>query len=118
MVRASNIERTHRVNLAREMLQKGRSTKQVRAILIRRFGIGSRQARRYLVEAVQHSAPVPAPEVKAVFTVKLPVGLIQRLRNLPRSRGCSLSEFVAQALGAAIQPRYHSRGNPDQEQSS
>ncbi|HEX2520605.1 MAG TPA: ribbon-helix-helix protein, CopG family [Terriglobia bacterium] len=50
---------------------------------------------------------MPVPERKGVFTVKLPLSLISRLRQLARSTGASLSALVTQALEAFLKRREH-----------
>ena len=74
-------------------------------VLSDRFAVGRRQAYRYLQEAYQASSPLDTPEPKDVFTVKLPVTLIEQLRSHPRPAGQSLSNFVRQALERALRIR-------------
>ena len=66
--------------------------------LVRRYHVSLRQARRYVDVAQQHSRGVPVPEPTVVFTVKLPVGLVRRVRARARATGTYLSVLVARAL--------------------
>jgi predicted DNA-binding transcriptional regulator YafY len=66
--------------------------------LAQRYQVSLRQARRYVDVAQHHPQGVPIPEPTVVFTVKLPVGLVRRVRTYARSRGSSLSALVARAL--------------------
>ena len=67
--------------------------------LVRRYHVSLRQARRYVDVAQQHSRGVPVPEPTVVFTVKLPVGLVRRVRARARATGTYLSVLVE--IGAA-----------------
>jgi Ribbon-helix-helix protein, copG family len=60
--------------------------------------VSLRQARRYVDVAQHHPQGVPVPEPTVVFTVKLPVGLVRRVRTHARSTGSSLSALMARAL--------------------
>jgi hypothetical protein len=65
--------------------------------LARRVDCSQRQAHRYLQRAGRTGhVPVPAPT--AVFTVKLPMPLIARVRAHAAASGRTLSAVVAQAL--------------------
>jgi predicted transcriptional regulator len=51
---------------------------------------------------MSHLAPLlkfnPLPEPKTVFTVRLPVNLIQRVRQIARARRQPISDLVTEAL--------------------
>jgi len=66
--------------------------------LIKRYGVSRRQAYRYVSEAQVCQSPVPVPQSKRVFTVKLPDDLISAIRRHARARETSLSDLVAEAL--------------------
>ena len=66
------------------------------------FGISERQAFRYLRKAEEAAEPLPAPEAKVALTVKLPIGLIGRVRRQASHQAGSLGEFVASALEAYL----------------
>lgn len=98
MARSSNSARAERINTALEFLhQRGTLTEAAKA-LVQAYGMSKRQAYRYLREAQMQGEPVPIPERKVAFTVKLPEGLIHQLRRRAALREQSLSQFVTQAL--------------------
>jgi hypothetical protein len=66
--------------------------------LVQRYQVSLRQARRYVEVAQHHPQGVPVPEPTAVFTVKLPIALVRRVRTRARSTGSRLSAVVARAL--------------------
>jgi hypothetical protein len=53
--------------------------------------------------AQETPAPVPIPESKAVFTVKLSRRLIGQVRRRARKKGESISDWVAAALLQALE---------------
>ena len=83
-----------RVNRALALLRR-LPAPAVLQVLVGRYQVSLRQARRYVDVAQRHPQGVPVPEV---FTVKLPVGLVRRVRTRARSTGSSLSAFVTRAL--------------------
>jgi hypothetical protein len=86
-----------RVNAAADLLDAGVPAGEAARELADRFGCSPRQAHRYLHTAVRAGhVPVPAPA--AVFTVKLPIPLIDRVRAHAAASGRTLSSVVAQAL--------------------
>src|SRR5918996_4034637 len=102
MARASDPERAARLNAALALMQEHESLSQAAAVLVGRFGISKRQAYRYLDQARARDGPVPIPDRKVAFTVKLSEGLVEALRQHARVRGKRLSEIVAEALGAFL----------------
>ena len=103
MARSSQAERIHRINAAHQLLQDNVAFTEAAEVLAKRFSVGKRQAYRYLKAACQSSSPLSAPDDKAVFTIRLPVNLIEELRNRPRPAGQSLSDFVCHALQRALE---------------
>ena len=95
--RAGGREYAVRVNAAAALLGSGVSVADAARELAGRFGCSQRQARRY-VERAAVSGPVLAPRETAVFTVKLPVGLVARVRVHASGSGRTISAVVAQAL--------------------
>jgi hypothetical protein len=86
-----------RVNAAADLLDRGVPTASAARELAERFGCSARQAHRYLQHAGRSGRmAVPAPA--AVFTVRLPVPLIARVRARAAATGQTLSAVVAQAL--------------------
>jgi len=98
MSKSSTAERNHRINLTISLLKQLPSSRQVVIELIKRYGISSRQAYRYVQEAQDTNSLLPVPEQKIVFTVKLPWSLVQRLREFANAAGHSLSDLTSQAL--------------------
>ena len=66
-------------------------------VLAARFGCSVRQARRYVQRAAV-GGQVAVPEATTVFTVKLPVALVARVRERAAASGSTISTLVAQAL--------------------
>ncbi len=105
MARVSDAEKAHRLNLARSLLKQCPHLPDAVERLAGQLTISTRQAYRYLREAQQLTAPVPVPDGKDVLSVRLPRGLIQRLRQRSRSTGTAVSELVARALQALLAAR-------------
>jgi hypothetical protein len=95
--RAQAGQYAQRVNRALALLRRVSVPAALRA-LVRRYQVSLRQARRYVEMAQRHPHGVPVPERTVVFTVKLPVGLVRRVRTRARSTGSSLSALVTRAL--------------------
>lgn len=102
MTKSSEAEQARRVNVTISWLKQRTSPSEVLSSLAARYGLSRRQAYRYLQQARQAAAPVPVPEKKAVFTVKLPGGLIAQVRRQARGRRGSISLWVEQALRASL----------------
>lgn len=98
MTRSSNSARAERINAALVLLHQHDSLAEAVDALMRIYGMSKRQAYRYLHQAQLCGQPVPVPDRKVAFTVKLPVQLIQELRRHTAKTGLSLSELVTQAL--------------------
>ena len=81
MPRASDVQKAERLNRARTLLRQVEQRSDAAERLARDCSISLRQAYRYLEQAQQLKAPVPPGESKLAFTVKLPRGLIQRVRE-------------------------------------
>ena len=107
MTRSPNSELARRINATLDLLRTSSSNDEVIGALSRRYRVSKRQAYRYLLEAQKTTGKLPVPEGKGVFTVKLPLSLISRLRQLARSTGASLSALVTQALEAFLKRREH-----------
>ncbi len=102
MARATDPEHAERLNLAYGWLRQGLSPSEVAARLAAAARISQRQAHRYVEQARQLKAPVPAVEAKVVFTVKLPQLLVERLHRYAEATGETLSEIVARALWVVV----------------
>ncbi len=90
-------EFAERVNAAAELLDAGVPAAEAARVLAGRFGCSPRQARRY-VQRAGRSGQVAVPAPAAVFTVKLPVALVARVRAHAAASGRTISAVVAQAL--------------------
>lgn len=99
--RASAEERARRVNAAAELLDDGASVAEAVAELAARFDLSHRQARRYVERAKEHGS-VAVPETAVVFTVRLPTGLVGRLRRHAQATGRTLSSLVTEAIEALL----------------
>jgi hypothetical protein len=84
--------------MALDLLKKDISPSEVVSSLVAKFDLSARQAYRYLQEAQRTRKPLALPQPKAVFTVKLPIDLIQRVRQIARGRGQAISDLVTEAL--------------------
>jgi hypothetical protein len=99
--RAPADERARRVNAAAGLLDDGVPVAEATRELAGRFALSHRQARRYVDRAGEHG-PVAVPETAVVFTVRLPEGLVGRLRRHARATGRTLSSLVAEAVEALL----------------
>ncbi len=95
--RAQAGQYAQRVNRALALLRRF-PVPAVMRTLVQRYRVSLRQARRYVEVAQRHPQGVSVPEQTVVFTVKLPVGLVRRVRIRARSTGSSLSALVTRAL--------------------
>jgi len=95
--RARGEEYAARVNAAAGLVAAGSSVADAARELAGRFGLSERQARRY-VERAAAGGPVEPPQATTVFTVKLPVQLVARVRAHAVGSGRTISSVVAQAL--------------------
>lgn len=73
------------------------SVAEASSALAQRFGCSLRQARRYAERAAE-SGRASVPEQTTVFTVKLPMALVARVREQAKASGSTISALVAQAL--------------------
>lgn len=103
MARSRDSERVRRLNRAMELVRAYGATAEAATLLAEQYGLSKRQAYRYLHEAQAHRRPLPVPEPKVVFTVKLPKSLVHELRQFASSSETTLSEVVSQALKTFLQ---------------
>jgi transposase-like protein len=108
--RASAADQTERINMAIELLKKKASPGEAVSSLARRYGLSHRQAYRYLQQAHAADMPLPIPESKAVFTVKLPPSLIKAVRREARRQRQQISDLVAHALEDFLKQKPGSHG--------
>jgi predicted HicB family RNase H-like nuclease len=102
VTKSSEAEQARRVNVTVSLLKKKTSLSKVLARLIAHYGLSRRQAYRYLQQAQKITAPLPVPETKAVFTVKLARGLIAEVRRQARRQNCSISDWVDRSLRQSL----------------
>lgn len=107
--RARADQRARRINAAAELLDAGVTTADATRQIARRFRLSERQARRY-VDAAREQGPVAVPEPAVVFTVRLPAGLVRRVRRHARTSGRTLSSLVAEALEEWLERTRRGRG--------
>jgi len=91
-------EYVQRINRAVRRLRQGTSSSAVIGELVHVYGVSPRQARRYLDAAQRARGPLPVPEAKVVFTVKVPASVPVQVRKRARAEGRSLSDVVSRAL--------------------
>jgi hypothetical protein len=84
--------------MALDLLKKNNSPKEVVSSLVAEFDLSARQAYRYLQQAHRTRKPLALPELKTVFTVKLPLNVVQRVRQIARGRRQPISDLVTEAL--------------------
>lgn len=95
--RARADQYARRINAAAKLLASGLDVAAAARRLARRHQLSERQARRYVEQAsAQGFVEVPSPKV--VFTVKVPVDLVRRIRVQSRHSGQTISAVVSQAL--------------------
>lgn len=97
--------------MAIELLKKKASFAEAVSSLAGQLRLSKRQAYRYLQQAEAASKPLPIPEAKAVFTVKLPPSLIEEVRRRAHDQKQPISDLVAAALRESLRrPKPGSHG--------
>jgi len=86
------------VNATVSLLKRNTSPSEVLTWLVRHYRISRRQAYRYLLQAQTTPSPLPVPDQKMVFTVKLSVPLLRQVRRRAREQGSAIGQWVDQAL--------------------
>jgi len=109
MSRASDAQKAERLNHARDLLRRFEQLPEAVERLANDCSISPRQAYRYLQQAHRLKEPVTVTESKLAFTVKLPPGLIRRVRLYASVKQLSIGEVVSRAL-LALLPRGRGRG--------
>ena len=107
MARSTDQQMAERVNKALGLLRRVVAPAKAVALLARRHRMSRRQAHRYVQQALAMKKPVEVPDHKIVFTVKLPAGLVERLRRYAHAAEESLSVLVARALEAYLRRGGH-----------
>ena len=105
MSRASDAQKSERLNHARHLLQQFDHLPDAVEQMVQDCSVSRRQAYRYLQQARQLKKPVPIGDAKVVFTVKLSPALVQPVRSYAARTGFSLSQIVSRALLALLARR-------------
>jgi hypothetical protein len=90
-------QHAERINAAADLAAAGVPAAEAARVLVGRFGVSARQARRYVDQAAA-GGRVAVPEATVVFTVKLPARLADRVRSYAREHHTAISAVVARAL--------------------
>jgi hypothetical protein len=90
------------MNATVSLLRQRASLPEVLNWLIANYGVSRRQAYRYFRQAKIARGLLPVPEVKRVFTVKLSVSLIRKVRQRSRCEGETISQWVEAALRRSL----------------
>jgi len=98
VAKSSEAEQARRVNATINLLEQRTSASRVLTEIIARYGLSRRQAYRYLQQAQGATSPLPVPDQKSVFTVKLPRTLIAQVRRQAGQERSSISAWVERAL--------------------
>jgi hypothetical protein len=91
--------------MAVDLLKNKASSQEAVSSLVDHCGVSARQAYRYVQRAQASSKPLPLPEAKDVFTVKLSIGLIERVRQRARREDRAISDMVTEALEDFLKKR-------------
>jgi hypothetical protein len=108
MARSPDSERVRRLNAAVELVQKYGANAEAARVFAERYGVSLRQAYRYVREAHAQRRPLPVPEPKVVFTVKLP-----ERENAQRDRIAGVGDVSpqGQTSWSRLETRERSRRN-------
>lgn len=112
--RADDPQYARRVNAAAQLLAAGVSRSDAVRSVAQQFSVSSRQGSRYVEAAA--GGPVEVPETRTVFTVKVPVSLVARVREYARASGGTISGVVITALTEFLARRHGGERKADQEQ--
>ena len=105
MTKSSESEQARRVNATVSLLKQKTSPPEVLSWLVAQYGLSRRQAYRYLQRGQNARGPLPVPEAKRVFTVKLSISLIRQVRQRARREGGAISQWVEAALRRSLNLR-------------
>lgn len=108
--RATAQLRAQRINAAVGLLDDGVEVADAARALAGRFGLSQRHARRY-VEQARARGVVAVPEPTVVVSVRLPVGLLARLREQATRSQRTLGSLVSQAVAELLDRGPAGRGD-------
>jgi hypothetical protein len=95
--RSDDAQFAERVNAAADLVGGGVTAAGAAAMLAARFGVSTRQARRY-VDQASSTGRRDVPEGNVVFTVRLPAAVATRVRGRAAASGVTISALVTKAL--------------------
>jgi hypothetical protein len=110
--RVGDPQYAQRVNAAAQLLAAGVPRAEVTRVVAQQFSVSTRQGSRYVEAAA--AGPIEVPETRAVFTVKLPVSLVARVRAHARASGETISGVVTAALTEFFARRHGDERKADQ----
>lgn len=87
-----------KLNKAFKLLGEGLTLNRVADILVKQFGVSSRQALRYIHEAQSMKYPVPLVEPTIPMTIKIPRDVARKLRRFAQASNLTIGEIVAHAV--------------------
>lgn len=102
MLRATDQQKTERLNLVADWLRQGVPILEAAERLVAATGVSARQAYRYVEQAQKLKHPLPVGEPKVPFTVKLSQSLVDALHRYAALTGQTLSGIVSRALWALL----------------
>ena len=102
MSRATDSERTQRVNSAFDLLARGYSLSEAAEMLTECFALSRRQAYRYLQEAQVLTRPMVVADPTIPITIKVPGDVVVELRAYAHASGLTMGEIVARAVLAFL----------------
>ena len=73
------------------------------------YSISQIQAYRYVQQAKENNGKVPVPEASVVFTVKLPLSLINRIEKFAGYKRMSISKVVRNTLEEFLAKKEHGK---------
>jgi predicted DNA-binding transcriptional regulator YafY len=104
MSRATELQKTERLNTAHGLLARGLSVAEAAVSLSRQFAMSRRQAYRYVETAQAIGQPVPIAEPRMAVTFKLGPSLVELIRARAAAEGTTISDIVSRALRAFLEP--------------
>jgi hypothetical protein len=111
--KSSNQESVQRINFVLKKQLSGMSREELKNLICESFDVSSRQAMRYMKEAKEQTRPLPIPEQKIVFTVKLPPSVAQQIRLKAKEIGIPLSDLVQTAIEIHLQSDIYRGSNEE-----
>jgi predicted DNA-binding transcriptional regulator YafY len=98
MPRSNSVEKVQRLNVAFDLLSQGWASAQATAMLADEFGMSSRQATRYVVQAQSIKHPVPVASPSVAITIKVPEDIAVKLRAHAQATNTTIGDVVSRAV--------------------